>query len=63
MAGTTFPPPHNPGPVPVPTRKFMTNAEIKILKETHQMQVRQFERYHNTDKTLKQQLLKVVDKK
>eukprot|EP00957_Ditylum_brightwellii_P073981 5622536-Ditylum_brightwellii.AAC.1 len=32
--GTTFPPPHHPGLVPVPTRQFMTNAEINLLKKT-----------------------------
>eukprot|EP00957_Ditylum_brightwellii_P004608 350481-Ditylum_brightwellii.AAC.1 len=62
-AGTTFLPPQNLGPVPVPTRQFMTNAEIDLLKETHQTESRQFEKYHNTDKALKQKLLKVVDEK
>eukprot|EP00957_Ditylum_brightwellii_P120509 9194435-Ditylum_brightwellii.AAC.1 len=56
--GTTFPPPNHPGLVPVPTRQFMTNAEINLLKETRWMQLRQFEQYHNIDKALKQQLLK-----
>eukprot|EP00957_Ditylum_brightwellii_P002842 218544-Ditylum_brightwellii.AAC.1 len=60
-AGTAFPPPHHPGPVPVSTRQFMTNAEIDLLKETHWVQVQQFEWYHNTDKALKQQLPKAVD--
>eukprot|EP00957_Ditylum_brightwellii_P017528 1320394-Ditylum_brightwellii.AAC.1 len=59
--GTTLPSWHHPGLVPVPTRQFMTNAGIDLLKEMHQMQVQQFEWYHNTDEALKQQLLKAID--
>eukprot|EP00957_Ditylum_brightwellii_P071125 5406438-Ditylum_brightwellii.AAC.1 len=56
--GTTFPPPNHPGLAPVPTRQFMTNADIDLFKEIHWTQVQQFEWHHNTDKALKQQLLK-----
>eukprot|EP00957_Ditylum_brightwellii_P025232 1909639-Ditylum_brightwellii.AAC.1 len=37
-AEKTFPPPINPGLVLVSTRQFMMNAEIDLLKETHQRQ-------------------------
>eukprot|EP00957_Ditylum_brightwellii_P099361 7568812-Ditylum_brightwellii.AAC.1 len=52
-AGTTFLLPQNLGPVPVSTRQFMANVEIYLLKETHQMELQQFEKYYNMDKALK----------
>eukprot|EP00957_Ditylum_brightwellii_P132332 10090938-Ditylum_brightwellii.AAC.1 len=38
-SGTTFPLLQNMGLVPFSTRQFMTNAEIDLLKEMHQVEL------------------------
>eukprot|EP00957_Ditylum_brightwellii_P029208 2207804-Ditylum_brightwellii.AAC.1 len=61
LMGVNFAPPNNLGPVPVLSCHFMGPTELENLCITHRQQLNTYQKYHNMDKALQNQLLASVN--
>eukprot|EP00957_Ditylum_brightwellii_P151033 11500622-Ditylum_brightwellii.AAC.1 len=61
LTGHPFVPPQNPGPTPIMSNQFMTAAEAEIIRQNHRLQLAVYNKFLNTDKALKNQLLHDID--
>eukprot|EP00957_Ditylum_brightwellii_P080952 6157949-Ditylum_brightwellii.AAC.1 len=59
--GTSFVPPRNPGPVPIPSHLFMTVAKMEALCHQHKADLISFHTCHNTDKALKNKIIMALE--
>eukprot|EP00957_Ditylum_brightwellii_P163901 12478183-Ditylum_brightwellii.AAC.1 len=61
LTGHSFVPPQNPRPTPIMPNQFMMTAEAETISQNHRAQLAIYNKFLNTNKVLKKQLLHAID--